>query len=77
MKETITYLEDNSWRDEIHDFASAIVNGEKIKYGNSNDALETMKLVYRIYYADSTWREIYKISDPDRSREMIGEESYE
>ena len=77
QKEVITYLEDNSWRDEIYDFASVIVNGEKVKCGNSNDALETMKLVYRIYYADNAWRDSYRIPDPDRLTEMIGEQSHE
>lgn len=72
-KETITYLEDNSWRDEIYDFAEAISNGTKIGYGNSKDALETMKLVYRIYYADEAWRHAHGISDPDRIRLKIGE----
>lgn len=67
-KETITYLEDNSWRDEIYDFAKAIFNGEKIRYGNSNDALDTMRLVYRIYYSDPQWRNAYNIQDPDRTK---------
>jgi len=72
-KEIITYLEDNSWRDEIYDFASAIDNGEKIKYGNSNDALETMRLVYRIYYADNIWRDAFNIPNPDGVKVKIGE----
>jgi len=67
-KEEITYLEDNSWRDEIYEFADAVVNGEKIKFGRSSDALETMKLVCRIYYADSEWRRAYNIQNPDSKR---------
>ena len=62
-KEEITYLEDNSWRDEIYEFADAIFNINKIKYGNSKDALETMKLVYRIYYADDDWKKVLDIPD--------------
>ncbi|MBI2341612.1 MAG: Gfo/Idh/MocA family oxidoreductase, partial [Deltaproteobacteria bacterium] len=42
-EETITYLEDNSWRDEIYEFADAITKGGEIKHGNSEDALATMK----------------------------------
>jgi len=72
-KETITYLEDNSWRDEIYDFADAIVNGEKIKFGNSKDALETMKLVYRIYHADRAWKNAYMITDTNCIKEEIGD----
>ena len=63
--ETITYLEDNSWRDEVYEFADAIVNGNDIKSGTSKDALATMKLVYRIYNADLEWKKAYNISDCD------------
>ena len=64
-KEELTYLEDNSWRDEIYEFADAISNNCAIGSGNSADALTTMKLVYRIYWADSEWRNAYQIADPD------------
>lgn len=64
-KEEITYLEDNSWRDEIYEFADSISNNCVIGSGNSADALTTMKLVYRIYWADPEWRDAYKIDDPD------------
>ena len=65
-EETLTYLEDNSWRDEINEFADAIVNGNAIHNGTSVDALGTMKLVYRIYYSDSEWREAYNIPNYDK-----------
>jgi len=64
-EETITYLQDNSWRDEIYEFADAILNGGLIRQGNSNDALATMKLVYLIYYSDHQWREAYHIEKPE------------
>lgn len=60
-EQTITFLEDNSWRDEINEFADAIVNGGKIKAGSSLDALSTMKLVYEIYKADPEWKNAYSI----------------
>lgn len=63
---TIRYLEDNSWRDEIYEFADAILNGNPIQSGSSFDALATMKLVYRIYYADPEWREVFGIANPDQ-----------
>lgn len=69
-EEVISYLEDNSWRDEIYEFADAIVNGDKVKSGGTKDAMETMKLVYRIYYADSKWREAYQIADPDGQKKQ-------
>jgi len=64
-KEEFTYLEDNSWRDEIYEFADAIANNGVIGCGNSSDALTAMKLVYRIYWADPEWRDAYQIPDPD------------
>ena len=65
-EEVVSYFEDNSWRDEIHEFADIIINGGKIRHGGSADALETMKLVYRIYYADQEWRKSYNIANPDK-----------
>ncbi|KHE94096.1 MAG: Gfo/Idh/MocA family oxidoreductase [Candidatus Scalindua rubra] len=64
-EEIITYLEDNSWRDEINEFADAICNGKEILHGTSSEALNTMKLVYRIYWADPEWRNKFNISNPD------------
>lgn len=60
-EETVNYLEDNSWRDEVNEFADVVCNGDGIKAGNSSDALATMQLVYQIYYADSEWRNAYNI----------------
>ncbi|TRZ64427.1 gfo/Idh/MocA family oxidoreductase, partial [bacterium] len=57
---TIKFLQDNSWRDEIYEFASAILNDRPIESGTSYDALETMKLVFKIYYNDINWREQFK-----------------
>ena len=62
--EKIHYLEDNSWKNEINEFADTIINGQKILHGTSLEALATMKLVYQIYYADSKWRDKYQISSP-------------
>jgi len=64
-EEVMTYLEDNSWRDEINQFANEIANGLPVKNGSSTDALATMKLVYRIYWADPEWREAWQIINPD------------
>jgi predicted dehydrogenase len=65
-KEQITrYNNDPSWDDEMQSFASAILNNEIILNGTSKDALSTIKLVYKIYYADKNWREKYSISDPE------------
>lgn len=63
-QETINYLDDNSWRDEIFDFAENIAKGSKVDSGTSADALATMKLVYGIYYADPQWRQAFDIPNP-------------
>ena len=62
----IRYNEYNSWHDEVFDFSRAIFSDKKIKQGGSKQALETMRTVYRIYYADKAWRERWGIPDPDK-----------
>lgn len=66
QEETVTYIEDNSWQNEINEFADAIINKGTIKYGTSADALAVMKTVYRIYYGDPQWRNAYNIENPDK-----------
>jgi hypothetical protein len=36
-----------------------------VQSGTSQDAFQTMKTVYKIYYADPIWREQFKIEDPE------------
>ena len=62
---TIKFLQDNSWRDEIFEFTTAILEDKPIESGTSNDALETMKLVYSIYFSDSEWSNKYNILNPN------------
>jgi predicted dehydrogenase len=50
--------------EEIFEFADAIINNKKIESGSSSDALETMKLVFNIYYSDEDWRQKYDIEQP-------------
>ena len=64
-EQTTRYNEDNSWRDEIDEFADAILQDKPIDNGSSTDALRTMQTVYRIYCADPEWREKYGlVADP-------------
>jgi predicted dehydrogenase len=63
---TIRYNKDNSWDKEMELFAKCILQDERVDSGSSNDALETMKLVYRIYYNDMKWRNSYNIENPDQ-----------
>lgn len=61
-EETRRYEEDNSWRDEIFEFADCILNDKPVVVGSSREALNTMELVYRIYCADSQWRDRWRIT---------------
>lgn len=62
-EQTTRYNRDNSWRDEIAEFAEAVLNDTPIVTGSSDDALKTMHLVYRIYCADPAWRARWDLSD--------------
>jgi predicted dehydrogenase len=64
-KEQVTrYNRDPSWDEEIAAFANNILNDTPVQSGTSEDALRTMQLVFKIYYADAAWRETYGIPDP-------------
>jgi predicted dehydrogenase len=65
-EQRILYNHDPSWVDEIRDFAAAVLEDRPLTHGSSTDALETMKLVYRIYHADPQWRQAHNIPDPDK-----------
>jgi predicted dehydrogenase len=65
MEQVTRYNRDPSWDEEISAFADSIRNGTPVHSGNSGDALRTMQLVFKIYYADSTWRKKYDIPDPE------------
>ena len=56
-----SYIEDNSWRDEVFEFADAITNNQPIRIGSSNDALTAMNHVYKIYCADDVWKNKFNI----------------
>lgn len=65
-KEQVTrYNRDPSWDEEIAAFANNVLNDTPVQSGTSEDALRTMQLVFKIYYADATWRETYGIPAPD------------
>jgi predicted dehydrogenase len=65
-REQVTrYNRDLSWDEEISAFAASIRDGIPVETGNSQDALRTMQLVFRIYFADPTWQQAYDIPNPD------------
>lgn len=61
-EQTTRYNKDPSWADEIEEFAQAVLAGEPIVAGSSDDALKTMQLVYRIYCADPQWKARWNLS---------------
>lgn len=62
-EQTLRFNKDNSWRDEIDDFARSIIEARPIVEGSSLEALKTMHLVYRIYCADPAWKSRWGLSD--------------
>lgn len=56
LEESVRYNSDPSWKDEVWEFAGAVLDGAPIENGSSLDALRTMQLVYRIYCADPAWK---------------------
>lgn len=51
----IRYTEDHSWDKEIAEFHAAITQGKPVRCGTSQQALDVMTLVERIYAADADW----------------------
>ena len=62
------YNLDPSWEEEINRFADYILTDQPVNGGSSLDALNTMKLVYKIYHADPVWRKTYAIANPEESK---------
>ena len=62
---TTRYNTDPSWYAEIKEFSECILNNREITSGTSYDALQTMKLVYKIYFSDKKWQKSYNIKDPN------------
>ncbi len=56
------YDHDLSWADEVAEFADAVLKGTPVLHGSSEDALNTMKLVYQIYCADPDWKAKWGLS---------------
>jgi len=59
-KESISkYNEDVSWDNEIKYFSNCLNKDLKIERGSIEDAIETMKLIEKIYKADPVWKKKY------------------
>ena len=47
------FNKDNSWKSEVDEFVDIITNNKKVEIGNIADALDVMKMIYRIYNNDN------------------------
>lgn len=63
LEQNTRYNTDPSWAAEIDEFARAIADNSEITHGSVDDAYKTMELVYRIYTADSVWRDRWNLAD--------------
>jgi len=52
IKNQYYFSQDNSWKDEIDEFANIILKKLSVKTGNIYDALKVMNMVEKIYRAD-------------------------
>ena len=64
MEQVTRYNKDPSWCAEIDEFIDCIINNKQVVNSTSDDALQTMKLVQKIYYSDPSWRKKYDIPNP-------------
>lgn len=60
-EQSTSFIKDNSWKEEINEFADCIVENKKILHGSSKDALKTMEMVFNIYLADKKWASKFDI----------------
>ncbi len=61
IERVTSYENDPSWASEINDFGTAILEDRLITESGSSDALKTMQLVYRIYFADASWKKTWSL----------------
>lgn len=57
----VNYLNDTSWKDEVNEFAECIMKNQDVVTGSLDDGYRTLDMVYRIYKADSSWKEKFNI----------------
>ena len=73
LEQTTRFNTDPSWAAEIDEFALAIIADSEIVHGSVDDAYKTMELVYRIYVADSGWRDRWCLSATSALESTVGE----
>lgn len=66
LEKNLYFYEDRSLDDELKYFVDTIKYDNKVINGSSFDALQSMLLVYRVYWDDKKWRSKFKIKKPMR-----------
>ena len=54
-EKTYTFLNDNSWKEEVNEFANCIINNSPVLNGTVEEALKVMEMIFDIYKSDKTW----------------------
>jgi predicted dehydrogenase len=54
-----TFLNDNSWKEEVDEFAECILKNREVENGTSLDALKIMEMIFNIYKSDKAWWEYF------------------
>ena len=55
-KQNFFFKKDNSWKEEVDEFANLVKNNSLVTVGNLDDALNVMKTIDKIYSNDKKWR---------------------
>ena len=55
-KRNFFYKKDNSWKEEVDEFANIVKNNSSVTIGNLSDALNVMKMIDKIYKNENEWK---------------------
>ena len=59
-EKVLTFLKDNSWSEEINEFADCVYYDKQVKNGTIQEAMKAMKLIEKIYKSDKSWYQRFK-----------------
>jgi hypothetical protein len=58
-------LASQSMDEEINAFADCVLNKKTMQGDISNNTFRTRQLFFKTYFADTTWRKLYDIPNPE------------
>ena len=59
-EKVLTFLKDNSWSEEINEFADCVYYDKQVKNGTIQEMVKAMKLIEKIYKIDKSWYQRFK-----------------